>query len=153
MDIDVFPADEISDVFRALRTALNPAAPLQPAERKFLETYSVITGHPLQAGDPDLISPQEVRVEGAKARKRLIQLTAMAALLNHPLRPGSVRFVKELATAIGASDPVIPVLEAVLAGHPLRARFLSMRRWARVFLKEAYESEGIAGIARFFAAS
>jgi len=153
MDIDVFSPDELSHVFRALRTALNPSAvPLEPAERRFLETYSVITGHPLQA-DPALISPEEVRVEGAHRRKRLIQLAAMAALLSNPLRPGSVRFVKALGGVLGAYDPVIPVLEAVLAGRSLRARFLSMRRWARVFLKEAYRAEGFAGVARFFAAS
>jgi hypothetical protein len=73
MEIDVFTADEMECVFRVLRTALNPAGPLQPSEAKFLETYSRIARHhcdpeplPIRAGD--------VRIEGAHRRKRLVQL-------------------------------------------------------------------------------
>ena len=39
MDIDVFPTDELPEVLRVLRTALNPVAPLNSAEKSFLETY------------------------------------------------------------------------------------------------------------------
>jgi len=153
MDIDVFPAGELPHVFRALRTALNPAEPLRPAEKKFLETFSFITGHSLSGVDLAPIAPEEVRVACAHRRKRLVQLSAMAALLANPLRAGSVRFVKSLATGLDAFDPVIPVLEAVQAGRTGKARFLTARRWARVFLGEAYRAEGLAGIVRFFAAS
>jgi hypothetical protein len=153
MDIDVFAGSELERVFRVLRTALNPDGPLRPPQRKFLETYARITGYAMPAADPLPIRPEVVEVEGPHRRKRLVQLAAIAALFNFPLRPDSVRFVKELAASLGAYDPVLPVLEAVASGRKLKARILSVRRWARVFLKEAYQAEGILGIARFFAAA
>lgn len=149
MDIDPFSPDELDGVFRVLRTALAPEGPLSAPARKFLETYARITGYAL-GDDPQPIDPAEVDVQGPHRRKRLVQLAAIAALLNRPLVPASVRFVKALSRL--AFDPVIPVLEAMVAGRRLEARFRTARRWARVFMKEAYLSEGILGVARFFAA-
>jgi len=45
VDIDVFPAGELETVFRTLRTAMNPAGPLDDAEKTFLDTFSRITGY------------------------------------------------------------------------------------------------------------
>ena len=152
MDIDVFAPEELECVFRVLRTALSAAGPLQPNQRKLLQTYAKITGHPLPEADPLPIRAGEVRVEGPHRRKRLVQLAAIAALFNNPVRPGAARFVRDLAAALGTSDPVVAVLEAVEKGHTFKARLLTVRRWARVFLKEAWLAEGFAGVARFFAA-
>ena len=149
MDIDVFSPDELETVFRVLRTALAPAGPLHEPGRKFLETYARITRYPL-GDDPFPIRPGDVRVDGAHRRKRLVQLASIAALLNRPLDPASVRFVRELSTI--AYDPVIPVLEAMAAGRKLEARLRTARRFARVLLKDAYRAEGLLGIARFVAA-
>ncbi|TMA16668.1 MAG: hypothetical protein E6J84_08465 [Deltaproteobacteria bacterium] len=84
MDIDVFSADELDGVFRVLRTALNPSGPLQPGERKLLETYSRITAYSLAGTDPFSIRPEEARVDGAHRRKRLVQLASIAALFSSP---------------------------------------------------------------------
>ncbi|HYY52649.1 MAG TPA: hypothetical protein VE755_07245 [Myxococcales bacterium] len=152
MDIDVFSAEELENVFRVLRTALNPNGPLQPGERKFLETYSRITGYSLAAQDPLPIRPEEACVDGAHRRKRLVQLAAIAALFTSPVRPASMAFVRDLATSLTAFDPVIPVLEALADGRRLKARLLTTRRGMRVLLKEAYLAEGFRGVARFLAA-
>lgn len=154
MDIRVFEADELEHVFRALRTALRPAGLLEPAERRFLETYSRIAGRPLQPGNGPLpIRPEEVRIEGVHPRKRLLQLASIAALLACPVREDSVRFVKALGRSLGVQDPVIPVLEALLAGHKLKARVLTLRRMMRAMLKEVWLAEGIAGVIRFAGAA
>ena len=99
------------------------------------------------------IRPEVVQVEGPHRRKRLVQLASIAALFNRPLRPGSIEFVTALAESLGAFDPVIPVMEAVAAGRPIKARLLTVRRFARVFVKEAYRAEGLMGILRFFASA
>src|SRR5262245_66457559 len=77
MDINVFMSHELDTVFRVLRTVLAPREVLVEREQKFLETYARITGYALPAGDPELIEPVEVDIEGAHQRKRLVQLAAI----------------------------------------------------------------------------
>lgn len=152
MDIDVFPPQELDTVLRVLRTALEPEAPLDARERAFLDTYALITGHPLPPGDPAPIDARDVRIGSAHARKRLVQLSAMAALLSCPLKPGSVAFVRELSRAIGTRDGVVDLLAALLQGRTGRVRLLAMRRGMRAMLKEAWFSEGLRGVLRYVAA-
>lgn len=153
MEIDVFSGEEMGRVLRALRTALKPIGPLEAREKQFLETYSRIAGRTWQPGtEPLRIRPEEVRVEGPHRRKRLVQLASIAALLSNPVRHDSVRFVKELARSLGAFDPVIPVLEALVDGRKIKAGLLTNRRGMRVMFKEAYLAEGVMGVARFVAA-
>ena len=42
MEIDVFSAEEMGTVLRAVRTALKPIGPLEAREKQFLETYARI---------------------------------------------------------------------------------------------------------------
>jgi hypothetical protein len=150
MDIDVFPASELPVVIRTLRTALRPAGALDSSERTFLETYSRISGYAWQEGtDPAAISPRDVQVEGSHPRKRLIQLASLAVLFTHPVRPESVRFVKELGKALGVFDPVLSVLDALARRNRFKARLLTARRGLRAMLKEAYLAEGGMGVFRF----
>jgi len=104
LEIHAFPAGELETVFRVLRTALNPVGPLDASERQFLETYSRITGWRWPPGSELLpIRANDVRIEGAHRRKRLVQLASIAALFNHPLRLASVLFVKTLASSLAVS--------------------------------------------------
>ena len=122
MDIKVFPSLELDTVFRVLRTALGSGEPLMARERSFLETYAQITGYPLTATDPLPIEARDVVVAGSRARLRLVQLAAVAALLSRPVRLSSVSFIKTLAAALETYDPVIDVLDAIVHGHLRRAR-------------------------------
>jgi hypothetical protein len=150
VDIDVFPADELFAVFRVLRTALNPFGPLDASERTFLDTFSRITGHRWSPGLMP-IRPEEIHIQGAHARKRMLQLASIAALFHGPVRPESARFVKEVGKALGVSDPVVPVLEALAAGRKMKARLFTMQRMMRAMIKEAWAAEGAPGVARFLA--
>jgi hypothetical protein len=152
MDIKVFSSQELPAVFHVLRTALNSEGPLETRERLFLETYARITGYRLPADDLHPVTPESVRIEGAHQRKRLVQLSALAVLLNNPLRPASVAFLRELSEQLGAHDSVVDVVEAVHKGRRLKARMLAARRAFRVMFKEAYLHEGVPGVLRFFAA-
>jgi hypothetical protein len=153
MDIDVFSSDQLPTVMRTLRTALRVDGALDADERLFLDTYARIAGIERSQRDPLALQPNEaVVVEGTHQRKRLVQLSALAVLLGRPLRADSLAFLKMLAKALGAHDPVIDVIDAAHRGRPLEARFLSMRRGMRVMVKEACLAEGPMGVLRFFGA-
>ncbi|HYV67848.1 MAG TPA: hypothetical protein VE964_16530 [Myxococcales bacterium] len=157
MEIDVFFADELDTVLRTLRTALKPVGPLGADETKFLETYSRIAGRSGQPGSGQAsqyrtIRPEEVHIQGAHRRKRLVQLASIAALLGRPVRHDSVRFVKQLARCLGVSDPVVRTLEALADGRKIKAALLASRRGMRVMIKEAWLAEGFGGVVRFVAA-
>lgn len=152
MDIDVFRPDEFDVVARVLRTALNPAEAIGPAERSFLDTYALICGRrPLRAV-PALIDAREVRIDGPHPRKRLLQLAALAVLLSRPVRPASLRFLKALAAALEVHDAVLDVIDALVKGQHWKVRLLATRRVMRVMLKEAYLAEGAMGVVRVLAA-
>jgi hypothetical protein len=98
------------------------------------------------------VRADEVTIDGAHQRKRLVQLSALAVLHARPIRVGSLQFLKALARHLATHDPVIEVIDAVLHGRKLKARMLSMRRGMRVMFKEAYLAEGVMGVLRFVAA-
>ena len=148
MDIDVFPSHERVTVLRVLRSALNRMQPLNHSERLFLETYARIVGYALPVANPPTIDAREVSIEGAHQRKRLVQLSAIAALLSRPVRAESVEFVKALERRLGTHDPVLNVLDAVVAGRFVRVRLLVMRRIMRVMLSEAHRAQGAMGVVR-----
>jgi hypothetical protein len=152
MDIDIFSQRELDTVFRVLRTALAPREVLGPRQRLFLDTYARITGYTLTPDYPRLIAPDEVRIEGAHQRKRLIQLAGIAALLNRPVKPCSALYLRLLSRQLKTRDSVVDVVEAVQQGRRVRARMLAVRRTFTALIKEAYQSEGALGICRFVGA-
>lgn len=152
MDIDVYSGKELDTVFRVLRTALGASGALQPNERTFLETYARITRYNFTPIDPAPIQAQEVRIEGAHQRKRLVQLSALATLLSNPVKPASVVFLKELSKQLSTKDTVVDLIEALASGRRVKVRMIAMRRAFRALIKEAYLTEGLVGVVRFFGA-
>src|SRR5262245_30817594 len=152
MDIDVYSSTALDTVFRVLRTALSPNEALEHRERLFLETYAKITGFALPSRDPQIIDPRRVEINGAHQRKRLIQLSAIAALLSHPVKPESVVFLKELSHHLGIKDSVVDLVDALHQGRRTKVRMLAMRRAFKALIKEAYLAEGPLGVLRFFGA-
>lgn len=152
MDIDVFSPQELPGVMRALRTTLRPDGALDRRERLFLDTYARIVGVPLPPGDPAPIAADALHIAGAHARKRLVQLGALAVFLSRPVRADSLAYLKALARQLDTHDTVIDVLDALLLGRRLKARMIAMRRTFRAVLKEAYRAEGTRGVARFLGA-
>ncbi len=152
MDINVFPDSELETVFRALRTALRPAGDLTATEHAFLRTYARITGRTVDPATVMPVVPSEVTIAHARGRKRLVQLCAMAALLGHPVNPGSVAFVEAMARHLRIAEPVLQVLDALRAADFRRARRLAVRRAFGGIVRDAYHGEGLLGVLRFFAA-
>ncbi|MBX3606399.1 MAG: hypothetical protein KF788_14055 [Piscinibacter sp.] len=152
MDIDVFPIHQLDTVFRVLRTALAPDTRPDARERRFLDTYARIVGYPLGPADPLPIAAAAVNIAGARQRKRLVQLAAIAALLRRPVAAAGVTYVKALADQLAVHEDVIGVLEALQRGQALRARLLATRRTLGSLLGEARRAGGWAGVLRFLAA-
>lgn len=152
MDIDVFPRESQDIVFRVLRTALSREPALEDRERLFLETYATITGYALPPAGPRTIHPSEIEIDGARQRKRLVQLAAVAALLGHPVKRASIRFVEDVARQLVTHDPVIAVLHALAQNKLLKVRVLAMRRALRALFKEAWLHGGWRGVLGFFGA-
>jgi hypothetical protein len=152
MDINVFSIAELPIVLRALRTSLSAGGPLDARERSFLATFARITGFELSHGDPMPVNAQAVQIDGAHQRKRLIQLAALAVLLNRPIKADSLLYLQNLSRHLDTHDPVIEVIDALRRGRRLKARVLSMRRGLRVLLKEAWLAEGPKGVMRFLGA-
>jgi hypothetical protein len=152
MDIDVFAPTQLGTVFRVLRTILEPERVLDSAQRSFLSTYARITDFQLPPIDPRPIPIDEVLLDGAHPKKRLIQLGAMAALLARPINPASVAYLRALCEHLETHDSVVDLLEALIAGHTFKAKMLARRRGFRAILKEAFLAEGAMGVVRFFAA-
>jgi hypothetical protein len=152
MDIDVFPADELPTVMRVMRTALQPSGALDAAERSFLATYARITRTAPPRADPQPIEAHAVNIHGAHARKRLIQLAALAVLLSRPVRAESFAYLRALASSLATHDTVIDVIDALMRGKRRKVRLLAMRRGLRVMFKEAWIAEGVWGVLRLFGA-
>jgi hypothetical protein len=152
MDIDVFLPHELDTVFRVLRCALDPSTALDARERRFLDTYAAICGRPAPTDDPAPIEPHDVIVEGRHRRKRLVQLSALAVLLNRPTKPQSLAYLKALSRQLSTHDAVIDVIDALAKGRRVKVRLLAMRRAMRVMFKEAWLAEGPWGILRLFGA-
>jgi hypothetical protein len=153
MDIDVFERHDLPTVLRVLRTALEPTGALNAPERLFLETYARIAGTAVPVPMPAPIEPHQVPIATAHARKRLVQLSALAVLLSRPVKPAALAFLRALAQRLDAHDPVIEVIDALQRGRHLVVRLRSMRRVMRAVLADAWRSEGPQGVLRILGAA
>ena len=152
MDIDVFPQRELPAVLRVLRTALRPDGALQLRERSFLATYARIVGARLGAADPEPLPAADVRIDGTHARKRLVQLAALAVLLARPVRADAFAYLQALARRLETHDGVIDVIAALVRGRRRTVRMRAMRRGFKGIFRDAYRAEGVAGVLRFVGA-
>src|SRR5262245_32419530 len=152
MDIDVFSSREHAQVFRVLRTALNPSEPLEDREIRFLQAYARITGYELPAGGPLAVAAADVDIHGSHRKKRLVQLAAMAVLLSHPVREKSVRFLESLSRHLATHDPVVDVVRFLGKNNLFKVKMLTRRRAFGALAKEAWRAEGLSGVLRFFGA-
>ena len=145
MGTDGFPPEDLDTVFSVLRTALRHSGRLTPRERLFLAAYARITGYGLPQADPIALIAKEVHIEGARQRKRLIQLAAIAALFNNPVTPGTAQFLRELCWQLKTRDSVVGVVHAVEKGRRSWALLLA---WLFLRSKDDGFSSVVLGILR-----
>jgi hypothetical protein len=154
MDLAVFSPTELTFVHSALRAAACGGRPTTDSDHQFLAACETVLGRAEGASSDATFTPAAIAagVRGAHQRKRLLQLSSVAALVHRPVRRESVEYVRALSKALQTRDPILPVLDALARGQRVRARLLSARRMFRVILKEAWHGEGVRGVLRFFGA-
>lgn len=141
MDIVVFTGSELPVALRALAGVCDT-----PRGRELRDVLARL--HGAAAGEVAAAGPDEVAAGLVRphARRRLVQLAIVAALVDGlPSRAG-VLAVHGLARALAVDEPGLAVLRHLGAGRRTLARVLMTRRILARVLGDAWREEGARGI-------
>lgn len=130
MDIVVFSRSELNIALRALRDVASDNGVFSEAERDFIVAVGHLHGTVV---DPDALAPisREEIVAGIvdpHARKRLVQLALILALVEGELDEETPEFIRSLAGDLAIEDGGLEVLEEVANGDLMFARLDMVRR-------------------------
>ena len=130
MDLQIFSRHELDVVLRALRDVAAENDVFSDAERQFVSSIAAIHGVDVDVDALRPISPEEVAwvVRDAHARKRVVQLAIVMALVEGQPGASTERAVRSLANALEIADTGLEVLYDLSRGHTLLARIEMMRR-------------------------
>jgi ubiquinone biosynthesis protein Coq4 len=84
-------------------------------------------------------------------RKRVVQLAAIAAMVEGEVTAEGARAVRALADALDVEERSLKVLDSISADHRLLTRFDMMRRIMGKYGTKAYNEEGFAGVRKMMA--
>jgi tellurite resistance protein len=148
MDLVVLNGNETPFALRALRNVVASNGTITPAERRFIEVVGELHGTKVDVGTLANVAPGEVAeaIREPHKRKRVVQLAAIAAMVEGDVTSAEAAAVKELARALGVEEASLKVLDDIAAKHRLLTRFDMMRRIMGKFGTKAYEEEGLAGV-------
>jgi hypothetical protein len=153
MDLVVLNEKETPYALRALRDVVASNGSITPAERRFIEVIAELHGTKVDVGSLASIAPGEVAevITEPHQRKRVVQLAAIAAMVEGEVTSAGAAAVKGLATALGVEEASLKVLDDIAANHRLLTRFDMMRRIMGKYGTQAYKEEGFAGIRKMLA--
>jgi len=148
MDLIVLSEKDTPCVLRALRDVVASNGRITPAERRFIEVVAELHGTKVDVDSLTSIAPGEVAeiVTDPHQRKRVVQLAAIAAMVEGDVTAAEAAAVKRLAAALGVEEASLEVLDDIAADHQFLTRFDMMRRIMGKFGAKAYNEEGLAGI-------
>jgi tellurite resistance protein len=148
MDLIVLSEKETPCVLRALRDVVASNGRITPAERRFIEVVAELHGTRVDVDSLPSIAPGEVAeiVTDPHRRRRVVQLAAIAAMVEGDVTAAEAAAVKRLAAALGVEEASLKVLDDIAADHRFLTRFDMMRRIMGKFGAKAYDEEGLAGI-------
>ncbi len=153
MDLVVLSEKEVPCALRALRNVVASNGTITPAERRFIEVVAELHGAKVDVGALASIAPGELAevITEAHQRKRVVQLAAIAAMVEGDVTSAEVAAVRELAAALEVEERALRVLDGISADHRLLTRFDMMRRIMGKFGTKAYQEEGFAGVRKMMA--
>jgi hypothetical protein len=153
MDLVVLSEKEVPYALRALRNVVASNGTITAAERRFIEVVAELHGSQVDVGTLSAIVPGEVAeaITEEHARKRVVQLAAIAAMVEGDVTPAEAAAVRELAQALGVEEASLKVLDDIATDHQLLTRFDMMRRIMGKVGTQAYRQEGFAGIRKMLA--
>ena len=153
MDLVVLNEQETPFALRALRGVVASNGTITPAERRFIEVVAELHGTSVDVGSLQGIEPGEVAeaISQPHQRKRVVQLAAIAAMVEGDVTPEGAAAVKRLAAALGVEEAALRVLDNIAGDHRLLTRFDMMRRIMGKYGTKAYKEEGFAGVRKMMA--
>src|SRR5688572_30787249 len=146
MDIDVFNSNELPVVLGALRRV----APTERGEQLCAAVAEIHGAAP--TGCEATWGEVAAVVVRPHARKRLVQLAIVAAVVDGMPERRRAREVAALAAELGVDEPGVRVVRQLAAGRRLVARVLMMRRIFGRFAGDAWRTDGFAGVRQLIGA-
>jgi hypothetical protein len=153
MDLVVLGEKEIPFALRALRAVVASNGTVTPAERRFIEVVGELHGTHVDVEVLPGVAPGEVAeaIVEPHQRKRVVQLAAIAAMVEGDVTAAGASSVRALAAALGVKEASLRVLDNIAADHRLLTRFDMMRRIMGKYGSQAYHEEGLAGLRKMSA--
>jgi hypothetical protein len=147
MDLVVLNEQETPFALRALRGVVASNGTITPAERRFIEVVAELHGTSVDVGSLQSIEPRDVAEANTHPHqpKRVVQLAALAAMVEGDVAPEGAATVKQLAAALDVEEAALRVLDSIAGDHRLLTRFDMMRRIRGTSGTKAYKEEGFAG--------
>jgi ubiquinone biosynthesis protein Coq4 len=153
MDLVVLNETETPFALRALRGVVASNGTITPAERRFIEVVAELHGTSVDVGSLQSVEPGEVAevIGQPHQRKRVVQLAAIAAMVEGDVTSEGAAAVKQLAAALDVEEAALRVLDSIAGDHRLLTRFDMMRRIMGKYGTKAYKEEGFAGVRKMMA--
>jgi hypothetical protein len=153
MDLVVLNEKETPFALRALRGIVGSNGTITPAERRFIEVVAELHGTRVDVESLSSIEPGKVAEAITKPhqRKRVVQLAAIAAMVEGDVTAAEASAVKTLAKALRVNEASLRVLDSIATDHRFLARFDMMRRIMGKYGTKAYKEEGFAGVRKMMA--
>jgi hypothetical protein len=153
MDLVVLNEQQTPVALRALRDVVASNGAITPAERRFIEVIAELHGTTVDVSSLSSIAPGEVAevIAEPHRRKRVVQLAAIAAMVEGDVTAAEAAAVKGLAAALGVEEASLGVLDSIAADHRLLTRFDMMRRLMGKYGAKAYKEEGFKGVRKMMA--
>lgn len=148
MDIAVFTPSQIPAVLRAFSDVLTAGRPPSPRGRQYLDTLAELLGAPAELAPPLTPTDLAAAIPDTRPRRRLVQLAAIAALVDGIPTREAAAALADIDRALGVGEPAIAVVRHLSLKNSRRARLLITRRIARHILGAAVRAEGLRGLAR-----
>jgi ubiquinone biosynthesis protein Coq4 len=153
MDLVVLDEKETPYALRALRDVVASNGTVTPAERRFIEVIGELHGVNVDVDALPRASAGELAeiIKEPHQRKRVVQLAAIAAMVEGEVTSEGAAAVRELAKALDVHERALKVLDNIADDHRLMTRFDMMRRIMGKFGTKAYQEEGFAGVRKMMA--
>jgi uncharacterized tellurite resistance protein B-like protein len=151
--LGVLDETQTPSALRALRGVVASNGTITPAERRFIQVVAELHGTRADVESLPSIAPGEVAeaITEPHQRKRVVQLAAIAALVEGDATPAEAAVVRQLAESLQVEEASLDVLDKIAADHRFLTRFDMLRRIMGKFGTQAYHEEGLAGIRKMLA--
>jgi hypothetical protein len=148
MDLVVLDRKQTPFALRALRGVVASNGTVTPSERRFIEVVGELHGTKVDVDALAAVTPGEVgeAITEPHQRKRVVQLAAIAAMVEGDVTASEVAAVRALASGLRVEEAALRVLDNIAADHRLLTRFDMMRRIMGKYGSQAYQEEGLTGV-------